>query len=284
PHIRNYLKLHILPAWGARDFESIRRNDVAKLMDHVEDNSGKEAADFCLKVASGIFNWYATRHEDYSTPVVRGMRRSSQKESARDRKLDDDELRAVWKQAERNGPFGAFLRLLLLTGQRRDKVVKMKWDDLTADGTWIIATEAREKGNAGALVLPQVALDIINAQPRLVGNDYVFPGKGKSAMRGFAQRKQNLDAKLPPMPNWVLHDLRRTARSLMTRAGVSNDHAERVLGHVITGVHGIYNRHEYSAEKAHALRALAALIDNIVNPPADNVVSLPRSLRWRRRP
>jgi hypothetical protein len=60
------------------------------------------------------------------------------------------------------------------------------------------------------------------------------------------------------------------------RAGVSNDHAERVLGHVIGGVHGVYNRREYREEKAHALRALAALIDNIVNPPADNVVALAR--------
>ena len=274
-YIKNYLKLHILPAWGGRDFESIRRNDVAKLLDHVEDNSGKEAADFCLKVFSGIANWYATRHEDYASPVIRGMRRSSQKERARDRKLNDDELRAVWKQAEANGPFGAFIRLLLLTGQRRDKVVKIKWDDLTADGTWIIETEAREKGNAGELVLPQVALDIINAQPRLVGNAYLFPGKGKSAMRGFAKRKESFCAKLPPMPNWTLHDLRRTARSLMTRAGVRDDHAERVLGHVIGGVAGIYNRHEYREEKAHALRALAALIDKIVNPPADNVLSLP---------
>jgi integrase len=275
-HIKNYLTLHILPAWGSRDFESVRRNDVAKLLDHVEDNSGKEAADFCLKVASGIFNWYATRHEDYSSPVVRGMRRSSQKESARSRVLSDDELRVIWKQAEANGPFGAFVRLLLLTGQRRDKVVKIKWDDLTADGTWIIATEAREKGNAGELVLPQVAIDIIGAQPRLTGNPYLFAGRGSKAMRGFAMRKENFCAKLPTMPNWTLHDLRRTARSLMSRAGVSDAHAERVLGHVITGVHGIYNRHEYREEKAHALRALAGLIEKIVNPPADNVVSLAR--------
>src|SRR6516165_3751691 len=164
--IKGYLRLHILPAWGSRDFESIRRNDVAKLMDHVEDNSGAAAADEVLKIAGGIFRWYATRHEDYASPVIHGMHRYSQKENSRERILNDDELRAVWKQAESNGSFGAFLRLLLLTSQRREKVAKIKWDDLSPDGRWVIATEAREKPNAGELVLPQAALDIIGAQPR----------------------------------------------------------------------------------------------------------------------
>jgi integrase len=203
------------------------------------------------------------------------MRRSSPTERARDRILSDDELRAIWKQAEANGTFGGFVRLLLLTGQRKDKVVKLEWDDIV-DGTWKIKTEPREKGNAGELVLPQIAVDIINAQPRLAGNPYVFPGRESgSPMVGFGNRKECFCAKLPSMPQWGLHDLRRTARSLMSRAGVSDTVAERILGHVQPGVQGIYNRHEYREEKAHALRALAALIDNIVNPPADNVLSLP---------
>jgi integrase len=274
PHIKSYLNLHILPAWSGRDFESITRSDVTALLDHIEDSAGPVAADRALAHVSSLCNWYAARNDRYSSPIVRGMRRSNPKERARKRILSDDELRAVWKQAEANGTFGAFVRLLLLTGQRKDKVAKLRWDDLTADGTWIIKTEPREKGNAGELVLPQVALDIINSQPRLVGNPYLFPGKGKSALGGFTTRKDSFCAKLPPMPQWGLHDLRRTARSLMSRASVSRDVAERVLGHAMDGVEGVYDRHEYKEEKAHALRALAGLIDNIVNPPADNVVSM----------
>jgi integrase len=115
-----------------KDFESIRRSDVATLLDGIEDSSGPVAADFTLKIVSGICNWYATRHENYSSPIVRGMRRSNQKERARDRILNDDELRAVWKRAEANGTFGGLVRLLLLTGQRKDKVAKLRWDDITA--------------------------------------------------------------------------------------------------------------------------------------------------------
>jgi integrase len=72
---------------------------------------------------------------------------------------------------------------------------------------------------------------------------------------------------------WTLHDLRRTARSLMSRAGVPSDHAERSLGHVMLGVRGIYDRHEYLQEKRHAFEALAGQIEHIVNPQR-NVVPL----------
>jgi hypothetical protein len=97
---------------------------------------------------------------------VKGMRRDQRRptERARDRILDDNEIRVLWKAAEESATFGAIVRLLLLTAQRREKIVTMKREDVR-DGRWIIATEAREKGNAGTLVLPQVALDIIEAQP-----------------------------------------------------------------------------------------------------------------------
>jgi len=270
--IRRSLDNHILPEWKGREFTSIRRGDVAKLLDKVEDGSGPVAADAVLHVIGNIANWYATRHEGYASPVIKGMRRSNPKERARKRILGDDELRAVWKQAEANGTFGAFVRLCLLTTQRLDKVAGMRWEDVSVDGTWTIPTEDREKGNAGKLPLPDIALSIIKAQPHFAGNPYVLAGRGKSHFSGFSKAKAAFDAKLPPMPRWTIHDLRRSARSLMSRAGVLSEHAERVLGHTIRGVEGVYNRYDFEAEKAHALRALAGLIETIINPHADNVV------------
>jgi integrase len=148
-----------------------------------------------------------------------------------------------------------------------------------ADGIWTIPTEPREKSNAGRLALPQVVLDIIEAQPVIAKNPYVFPGRGKIAFNSFSQRKAELDAKLPKqMESWTLHDLRRTARSLMSRAGVISEHAERVLGHAIPGVEGVYNRYQFDREKADALNKLAALVDTIVTPPTGNVVMMRRSI------
>ena len=221
--IRRYLDKHLLPAWGGRDFTSIRRIDVANLLDAMEDDSGPVAADKALAVISKLCNWYATRHEKYQTPLVRGMRRSSPKDRARDRVLSDDELRAVWSAASANGTFGAFVRVALLTAQRRDKVASMKWSDVSVDGTWTIPAEDREKGNAGDLVLPEMALEIIRKQPRLASNEFVFAGRGNSHLSGYSKAKAAFDAKVQ-IPQWQLHDLRRTARSLMSRAGVNSDH------------------------------------------------------------
>ena len=272
PDIKSYLNRILIPAWSGREFESIKRSDIAKVMDKVEDESGTIAADYVLSVIRGICVWYATRHDDYASPIIRGMRRSNPTASARARILDDDELRKLWRAAEANGVFGSFVRVALLTGQRREKVLSIRWDDIK-DGEWIIRSTAREKNTAGSLVLPQAALDIINAQPRFASNPHVFAGAGGSYIGSVGDRKKAFDTQAG-LSGWTVHDLRRTARSLMSRAGVRSDIAERVLGHAIAGVAGTYDRHSYREEKAHALTSLSALIEKIVNPPAGNVVSL----------
>jgi integrase len=279
--VRRLLRAHVYARWGERAFLDIRRSDVAALLDEVEDDHGARQADYVLAIVRGIMNWFATRHDDYVPPIVRGMRRTVPKERARTRTLTDNEMRLIWKTAATNGTFGALVRLLLLTAQRRDKVVSMRWSDISVDGTWTIPAEAREKGSAGELVLPEMALNIIRAQPHLGDNPYVLAGRGNSHINGYSKAKRQLDAKLPSaMPGWVLHDLRRTARSLLSRAGVRPDIAERVLGHSLQGVEAVYDRHAYSAEKADALRRLAALIDSIVQP-RENVVPLAKRAKRR---
>jgi integrase len=95
----------------------------------------------------------------------------------------------------------------------------------------------------------------------------------KAAMRAAAKPGE----KVKPLPHWTLHDLRRTARTLMARAGVRPDISERVLGHVIQGVAAVYDRHDYEAEKRDALEKLAGLVERIVNPPPANVVPMRRA-------
>jgi integrase len=165
-------------AWLGRDFASIRRSDVARLLDQIEDKHGVRQADYALAVIRGMANWYAKRHENYASPIVKGMHRRSPKEAARSRILDDDEIRAVWKVAEANGTFGAVVRVLLLTSQRLEKVAAMRWEEVGIDGVWRIPAEAREKGNAGELVLPEIVLEIIQSQPRFADNGHVFAGRG----------------------------------------------------------------------------------------------------------
>ena len=268
------LRVHVYPAWKGRALRDIRRSDVAALLDEIEDDHGARQADYVLAITRQIANWYATRHDDYVPPFIKGMRRTNPKSRARSRILADDELRLVWKAAELSDTFGVLVRLLLLTAQRREKVAAMRWQDIAIDGTWRIPIEAREKGAPGELVLPPMAINIIRGRHRIGDNEFVLAGRGDSHINGFSKAKRALDAKLPKnMRGWTLHDLRRTARSLMSRAGVPNDHAERTLGHARAGVEGVYDRHHYRDEIANALGRLSRLIDGIVHP-RDNVTPM----------
>jgi integrase len=274
--IRRLLGAHALPVWNDREFTSIRRSDVAALLDHVEDHHSARQADAVLTIIRSLMFWFAARRDDYSPPIVRGMKR--QRSAARARVLDDAELRAIWQAAESQaGAFAAILRLCLLTAQRSRKVASMRWSDVE-DGVWTVSTGPREKGAGGALALPQTALDIILAQPRFASNPYVFPARGRNnPFLGFSVSKEYFCAKLPDMAGWTIHDLRRTARSLMSRAGVLSEHAERVMGHAIGGIEAIYDRHSYLDQKADALKRLAALIDSIVHPRSADVLPMKRN-------
>jgi integrase len=258
------LNRHVDADFRARELTGIRRTDIVALLDEVEDDHGARQAHNLLAIIRSIMNWQAARCDDFVPPLVRGMSRINAKARARDRILSDDELRAVWTAAEANGTYGALVRLLLLTGQRLDKVRSMRWADIGVDGTWKIRTAAREKSNAGELALPAMALDIIRAQPQLGDNPYVLAGRGNAHISAAGNVRTLFAAKLLNTPHWTLHDLRRTARSLMSRAGVRPDIGERTLGHAIGGVEAIYDRHHYANEKADALARLAALVQKIV--------------------
>ncbi len=263
-----YLRRHC-KVWYSRPFEAIRRRDVADLMDQVEKEVSAKTADLLLAHISKLCNWYATRSDDYQTPIVKGMKRS--KPNPRKRKLTDDEIRALWKVTTDLGVFGAIVRMLLLTAQRRAKIATMKWTDLSSDGIWTIATAPREKGNPGVLILPKAALEIIEARRRSTNSPYVF-SNADAAFNQWSAYKAALDLKLT-IPPWVLHDLRRTARSLMSRAGIQSEHSERVLGHSVgKPIEEVYDQHQYTEEKAAALVKLVDLINVIINPPTDNVV------------
>jgi integrase len=286
PEIRRMIE-HVRPRLGALEIGAIKRRDIADLLDQIEAMRGPSAADKTLANLSSLFSWWQARDDEFISPAVKGMRRLSAADHSRSRiigqrdgKADDAEIKAFWEATGEAGMFGSFCRLLLLTGQRRAKVAAMRWQDIDASGLWTIPGEAREKTNAGALLLPPMAMAELARLNEREGNPYVFAGRLKAShVAGFSKLKPKLDEMMTkalggPVAPWVLHDLRRTARSLMARAGVEADIAERVLGHAIPGVQGIYDRHSYAAEKASALARLADLIGQIVEPAGGNVVTI----------
>ena len=256
------------PSFGPRPIEAINRSDVVRLLDRIEDENGPVMANRTLGIINTVMNFHASRTDDFRSPIVRGMARGT--EQARSRILNDDELRAIWKATADYPVFGPLLRFILLTATRRNEAGQMRWTELNGDRVWIIPA-ARYKTNLDH-VIPLSALALSMLPNR--NGEFVFSKNGHQAMGGYTRHKQVID-EASGVTGWVIHDLRRTARSLLSRAGVPSDHAERCLGHVIGGVRGVYDRHEYFDEKAAAFEALAAQVERIINPQ-DNVVAMKR--------
>ena len=146
----------------------------------------------------------------------------------------------------------------------------MRWNEVQGLD-WLLPA-ARNKTKVDLVrPLSGAALSVLAAVPRVDGCEFVFM-HGTRPISNFSKLKREVDER-SSVAGWRLHDLRRTARSLMSRAGVNVDHAERCLGHVIGGVRGTYDRHAYYAEKKHAFEALAALVERILDPK-DNIVAL----------
>ena len=287
----------LIPQWRGRIIHSITRDEIADFAAGIAETL-PVAANRALATLSALMGWYQTqRGSAFTSPVVRGMAPSE--ETARDRILSDEELRIVWQVARRSGTFGDIVQTLLLTGARKSEIAAMRHSQVGKDGIWSLPGEFTKNHEPLHLPLSEAALSIVGRQPRVilrtdpeVVSDIVFSLDGVHEFQGWAKAKAAFDLRCmrrlraaarlagenpddaKPMPNWRLHDLRRTARSLMSRARVRPDHAERVLNHKIGGVEGTYDRHSYEEEKRQALQALAAQLHVILNPLSQKVVAI----------
>jgi integrase len=263
----------VYPAIGDRPIDSVRRSDLVKLLDRIEDKSGERMADVTLAALTRVFNWHATRSDEFRSPVVRGMGRQDVKAHRRDRVLTDDELRKVWTAASAtDGPFGVLVKFLLLTTARRNEAAAMRWPEVGSDGVWTLPPSRSKTKVEVVRPLSKAAQALLDEQPRILNCDFAFTSNGHTAITSFSGPKARLDAE-SGVTGWRLHDLRRTSRSLLSRAGVNSDVAERCLGHAMPVIRGIYDKHPFVDEMRHAFEALAALIERIVDPQP-NVLAL----------
>jgi integrase len=278
----------ILPVLGAHPIGNIRRGEVVALLDKIEEDNGPHAANHALGFLRRIMAWYAVRDETFRSPIVAGMQRGEA--VRRDRILSDDELRAFWRAtADQEHPYSRMARFILLTATRRDEGADLQWSEIQGE-TWVIPAVRYKTALEMEIPLSAAAQAVLASAPRIGTKGWVFTLGGDTRIGNFGSHKSKLDARMlgelrkaatergddpekVTLPRWTLHDLRRSARSLMSRAGVPADHAERCLGHVIGGVRGIYDRHAFSEEKRTAFEALARQVHRILQP-AGNIVPL----------
>jgi integrase len=255
---------YVYPRLASRQIDSVTRRDLIDLLDHIEENHGQRTADVVLGVLRRIFSWHALRSETFNSPIIKGMARYSYAQHARSRTLSDDELRKVWRAANNFGVYGALIKFLLLTTARRGEAAEIAFAEIDTDGTWELPAARSKTGQPVVRPLSQAARDLLDDLPRIGECPFVFSLDGERPFGAFSHQKTRFDAACG-VSGWTVHDLRRTARSLLSRAGINADHAARVLGHTIVGVRATYDRYEFFEEKKFALEALAGQIGRIVD-------------------
>jgi integrase len=278
---RSTLRRLIYPALGAMPIETVKRSDIVRLLDKVESGSGSRMADVTLATLQRVMNWHALRSDEFRSPIVRGMNRQNAKDHRRERILDDDEIRKLWAATADNTTFSALVRFLLLSAARRNEAAAMKSDEVV-DGVWTLPASRSKTKTEVVRPLSAAALALINDMPQIDGCPFVFTTTGRTLLTQFSDSKKRLDA-ASSTSGWQLHDLRRTARSLLSRAGVHSDIAEKCLGHSRGDIVERYDRHSYTREMRDAFEALSALVARIVNPPPEVVADMEAERKRRRR-
>jgi integrase len=264
----------VYPAIGERPIDSIKRSDLVAMLDRIEDERGARTADVVLATVRRAFTWYALRTDSFNNPIIRGMARQNTAEHRRTRTLDDDELRRLWAATADGQPFSNLIRFLLLTTARRGEAAGMRWDEVDATGVWTLPASRSKTKIEVVRPLSRAAQAVLAAQPRS-DLPWVFTTTGTGPFTSFSEPKARLDA-ASGVSGYTIHDLRRSARSLLSRAGVSVDIAERCLGHAMPVIRATYDRHRYLEEMAQAFEALAALLERIVSGADAAVVQFRR--------
>lgn len=261
---------YVRPSIGKMAVRELRRGDVIAMLDWIAENHGPVISDRVLACFRKACTWYAIRDEQFNVPIVRGMARSSPRARARERVLSDAEIRGLWNSTDDpvHHDFNVMVRILLLTAQRRSEVANMRWEDIQKSD-WTIPAQVAKNGISHGVHLTSRVTKLIDTISNK-GGPYLFGRNGQAGYGGFSKSKSRLERELASalgdkVAPWTLHDLRRTACSLMARAGVRAEVSERVLNHAIPGIRHIYDRHSYSEEKKKALEILSEEVGRIVD-------------------
>ena len=292
---KSFLAVH-----GHGQIKDITRAHIIAHIDDIVDAGKPIAANRTLAALKKLFAWCVERD---LIPFSPATLKAPSEETSRERILTDDEVIALWKATEDLGwPFGPMVRMLLLTGQRRNEVSGMRWNEVDLKAKlWTIPAERAKNGKAHGVPLSAAALAILETVPRIEGSDLVFSMTGSTSVSGFSRMKRGLDAKMlaalresvkernedpaqVSIPEWWLHDLRRTLVSGMARLGINLPVIEKVVNHLsgsFAGIVGVYQRHEFAEEKRRALDAWANFVTSLVGQRADNVVPISNAISYK---
>ena len=262
---------HVLPVLGDRIADTVTRGDVTRLVDGI---AGPGAARGALAQVSAFYSWAMPRLDNLPANPARDAGRPP-KGKPRRRVLTNTELAALWKASDAEPfPWRAAIKLLILTGARREEVFAAERAEFDLKGAlWTIPGDRAKNGNEHLVHLSAEAVAVLQTVPAMGDNPKLFPASrggeghasGYSKAAGRIRAKVTKDTGLPG--DWTWHDIRRTVATGMQRLGVRLEVTEAVLNHVAgtrAGIVGVYQRHDFAQEKKQALDLWAAEVTRIV--------------------
>lgn len=294
PEVQRYLERDLIPVIGKRQLKTIKRSDIIEIIEDKAATAPRAAA-LLLTYIKLLFAYAEDVELIEASPVAslkRGRISKAMKTVKRGRVLDEAEIRDFWIGAETVGIHrltALALKLILVTGQRPGEVVGMRWDEIEGE-VWTIPAARRGKTDTAHTVyltetaraiLEQARAEVtrLSDRRRWTPSGFVFEHReGKPATtaglsRALERYAERLGAKdHPDWGRWHPHDLRRTCRTRLSEIGISEEVAERVIGHTKLGMVGVYNQHKYTLEIRAALEAWERRLLAIIEPPTDNVV------------
>jgi integrase len=249
-------------AWPGRSLRSISKKDVVAYTDKAL-KRGPSAGVTAWKVAKAFFAWCEAREDDFASPA-RSIRKPA-KEKARERVLDDGELKLTWEAADgAGGAGGALVKLLILSGARRNEVTELARDEIAADAIELPGDRTKN-GLPHTIPITPMMRRVLDALP--ASGAFVLNGSD----RPFGDHSGAKDKVRPAIRRWTLHDLRRSFASGLQRLGVAPHIVELALNHrsgTFSGVAGIYQRHRYAKEVHEAFELWSKHIDALTTKRA----------------
>jgi integrase len=299
------IKGRAVALWGEKRIQEITRRDVREHLEKMAE-SAPIGANRTFAEVRKFFNWTVGKDILTASPIA-GLQPPSEENGSRNRVLirrkevpgsSDDELRWLWQACEAygkaedglmRGPFGPFVQLLILTGQRRTEVAAMTWREIDMDAReWVIPGARAKNGEPHVVALSDEAMAILERLPRIKGSKgYVFTTDGEHPVSGFSRMKQRIDKLMAEaakkerraqvtIPDWTLHDIRRTVAAGMQRLGVKMEVTEKVLNHTsgsFAGIAGVYQVHDYADEKRAAFHAWGRFVADLIEGKAGGNVT-----------
>ena len=273
---RNQFDAYVVPQWGKIPVGSIDAKHIIELLDKLADRPATRRAVYLA--LSAFFEWCLGKHLVKVNPIraIAKTERPRPVES-RDRVLTNVEIKALWQACEalddRYANFGTGVKLLMLTGQRKDQVFGLNWSEIELQrAEWVTPSTRMKSGREHFVPLSNMAASLLSGLERKGG--FIFATDGTTPFSGFSKAKKALD-KLCKLEGWRLHDLRRTAAVLLQRCGIAPFLVEVIQGRTsgtFGGAAGVYQRYGYADEKKVALSKLADEVQHIVSGRKAKVV------------